>query len=141
MSGLLSSYKGQLRNLLKPSQDNADASQGEAGDPVSLSSCHSILGILSIFKKCQASSPFEALNSVCLSWFQRDERLLVQIRGGPKAFSRFSTWDSDIPSSCEKKNKPAFKPLQGNRPSFESGYLGAIPLEAANSGSLSHTYC
>ena len=26
-----------------------------------------ILGFLSIFKKCQASSPFEALNSVCIS--------------------------------------------------------------------------
>ena len=140
-SGLLSSYEGQLRNLLKPLQCNADASQGEAVDPVSLSSCHSILGILSIFKKGLASSPFEALNSVCLLWFQRDERPLVQMRRGPKAFCRFSTRDSDIPSSCEKKDEPAFKRLQGIQPSFKSGYLGAIPLEAANSQSLSHTYC
>ena len=35
-----------------------------------------ILGFLSIFKKSQASSPFEALNSVCLSSCQRDVRPL-----------------------------------------------------------------
>ena len=35
-----------------------------------------ILGFLSIFKKSQASSPYEALNSVCLSRGQRDVRPL-----------------------------------------------------------------
>ena len=29
-------------------------------------------------------------------------------------FSRVSTGDSDIPSSCEMKNEPEFKPLQGS---------------------------
>ena len=33
-----------------------------------------ILGFLSIFKKSQASSPYEALNSVCLSRVQGDVR-------------------------------------------------------------------
>ena len=33
------------------------------------------------------------------------------------AFSRVSTGDSEIPSSCEMKAEPAFKPLQG-QPSF-----------------------
>ena len=34
---------------------------------------------------------------------------------GTWAFYRvFSTGDSDIPSSCEMKGEPAFKPLQGN---------------------------
>ena len=33
------------------------------------------------------------------------------------AFSRVTTWDSDIPSSCEMKHEPEFKPLQGN-PAF-----------------------
>ena len=33
-----------------------------------------ILGFLSIFKKSQASSPYEALNSVCLSRSQTDVR-------------------------------------------------------------------
>ena len=37
-----------------------------------------ILGFLSIFKKSQASSPFEALNSVCLSNCQRDVRPLCR---------------------------------------------------------------
>ena len=35
-----------------------------------------ILGFLSIFKKSQAVSPHEALNSVCLSRGQRDVRPL-----------------------------------------------------------------
>ena len=33
---------------------------------------------------------------------------------GTRVFSRVSTKDSHIPSSCEMKDKPAFKPLQGN---------------------------
>ena len=33
---------------------------------------------------------------------------------GTRALSSISTGDSDIPSSCEMKNRPAFKPLQGN---------------------------
>ena len=33
------------------------------------------------------------------------------------AFSRVSTADSDMPSSCEMKDEPALKPLQGN-PTF-----------------------
>ena len=31
-----------------------------------------------------------------------------------EAFSRVSAGDSDIPSSCEMKDEPVFKPLQGN---------------------------
>ena len=44
-SRLLSSYEGHLRNLLEAWQRNTDASRGEAGDPVSLSRCHSDIGI------------------------------------------------------------------------------------------------
>ena len=73
-----------------------------------------ILGFLSIFKKSQASSPFEALNSVCLSSCQSDVIPPVQMRRRPTAFSRDSTGDSDIPSSCEMQHEPEFKPLQGN---------------------------
>ena len=39
-------------------------------------------------------------------------------------YSRVSTRDSDIPSSCEMKDEPAFKALQGNPAYFESGHLG-----------------
>ena len=73
-----------------------------------------ILGFLSIFRTSWASSHFEALNSACLSRWQMDVRNPVEMRRGPIAFSRDSTGDSDIPSSCEMKDKPAFKPLQGN---------------------------
>ena len=44
----------------------------------------------------------------------RDVRPLVEMRRGTRVFSRVSTEDSDIPSSWELKDKPAFKPLQGN---------------------------
>ena len=77
-----------------------------------------ILGFLSIFKKSQASSPYDALNSVCLSSSQRDVRPLVQMRRTPTAFSRVSSGDSDMPSSCEMKDEPEFRPLQGNRTFF-----------------------
>ena len=76
-----------------------------------------ILGFLSIFKKSKASSPFEALNSVCLSRCQSDVITPVQMRRRPKAVSSVSTGDSDIPSSCDMKHEPKFKPLQGN-PAF-----------------------
>ena len=84
-----------------------------------------ILGFLSIFKKSQALSPFEALNSAGLSMCQRDVRPPVQMRRGTRAFSRVSTGDSYIPSSCEMKDEPAFKPLQGN-PAF-------LPVRASRS--------
>ena len=76
-----------------------------------------ILGFLSIFKRSQASSTFEALNTACLSSCQRDVRPPVQMSRGTRAFPRVSTGDSDIPSSFEMKDEPAFKPLQGN-PAF-----------------------
>ena len=82
-----------------------------------------ILGFLSIFKKSEASSHYEALNSVCLSRGQRDVRPPVQKRRTPNAFSSVSTGDSDMRSSCEIRDEPEFKPLQGNWAFFESGPL------------------
>ena len=67
-----------------------------------------ILGFLSISKNSQAVSPFEALNSVCLSTCQRDVIPPVHMRWRSVAFSRVSTGDSDIPSSCEMKDEPEF---------------------------------
>ena len=83
-----------------------------------------ILVFLSIFMKCQASSPFEALNSAHLSKSQMDVRPSVQKRLRTVASSRVSTWDSDIPSSCEMKDEPAFTALQGKLAFFGSGHLG-----------------
>ena len=78
-----------------------------------------ILGFLSIFKRSQASSPFEEVNSACLLRCQRDVRPPVEMRRETRAFSRVSTEESDIPSSCEMKDEPAFKPLQGNPAFFQ----------------------
>ena len=72
-----------------------------------------ILVFLSNFTKSQASSPFEALNSAYLLKSQMDLRPSVQKRLRTMAFSRVSTGDSDIPSSCEMKGEPAFTALQG----------------------------
>ena len=76
-----------------------------------------ILVFLSIFTKSRAWSPVEALTSAHLSKSQMDVGPSVQKRLGTMAFSRVSTGDSDIPSSCEMNDEPAFKPLQGN-PAF-----------------------
>ena len=67
-----------------------------------------ILGFLSIFKKSQASSPIEAWNSVCLSRYQSDVIPPIQMRQRTMDFSRVSTGDSDISSSCEMKHEPEF---------------------------------
>ena len=77
-----------------------------------------ILGLLSIFKKSKASSPYEAFNSVCLSRGHRDMRPPVQMTLTPTAFSRVSTRDSDMSSSCEMRDEPEFTPLQENRAFF-----------------------
>ena len=81
---------------------------------MSLISWHSSLVFLSIFMKSQASSPFEAMNSAHLWMCQKDVRPSVQKRWSTMDFSRVSTGDSVIPSCCEMKYEPAFKPLQGN---------------------------
>ena len=76
-----------------------------------------ILVFLSIFTKSQASSPFEALNSAHLSNSQMDVRPSVQKSLRTMAFSSVSIGDSHIPASCEMKDEPAFKALQG-KPAF-----------------------
>ena len=68
----------------------------------------------SIFKRSQASSPFEALNSMFLSSCQRDVRPPAEMRQGTRASSSVSTGDSDIPSSFEMKDNPEFKWVCGN---------------------------
>ena len=77
-----------------------------------------ILVFLSIFTKSQASSPFEAMNSAHLSMIQKDEMPSVQKRWRIMAFARVSTGNAAIPSSCEMKYEPAFKPLQWNAAFF-----------------------
>ena len=52
-----------------------------------------------------------------LSRYQSDVIPPIQMRRRAMAFSRVSTGDSDIPSSCEMQHEPEFKPLQGS-PAF-----------------------
>ena len=49
----------------------------------------------------------------------RDVRPCVLMRRGPRAFPRNYTEDSHIPLSCEMKDEPALKPLQGNSTFFQ----------------------
>ena len=77
-----------------------------------------ILGLLSIFKKSQASSPYEAFNSVCLSRVHRDVRPPGQMTLTPTTFSMVFTRDSDRSSSCEMKAESEFMPLHGNQAFF-----------------------
>ena len=87
------------------------------GDQASLYSFHRYIGIpinfqeelgLGIFWSIEIYGPLEV---------SRDVRPPVHMRLGPRAFSRDCTEDSDIPLSCEMKDEPAFKPVQGN-PNF-----------------------
>ena len=94
-----------------------DASGREAGDQASLSGWNSDIGITIHFQKESGIVSFEALNSVCLSRYQSDVIPPIQMRRKTMAFSRVSTGDSDIPSSCEMQQEPEFKPMQGN-PAF-----------------------
>ena len=76
-----------------------------------------ILVLISIFTKSQALSTFEAMNSAHISMCSKDVRPSFQKRWSTMAFSRVSTEVAVIPSFCEMKCEPAFKPLQGN-PAF-----------------------
>ena len=96
-----------------------DASRCEVGDPGTLSSCHTDIGIPINFQEESGIIIFEALNSACLLRCQGDVRPPVQMRSGPRAFSMVSTGDSDIPSFCELKDKSALKPFQGNLSFFQ----------------------
>ena len=116
-SGLLSSYDGNLGKLNYAWPVNTDPSGGEQGGKRPLFVGIDILVFLSIFTNSQASSPFEALNSAHVSNSQMVVRPSVQKRLRTMAFSMVSTGDSDITSSCEMKDEPAFKALQG-KPAF-----------------------
>ena len=86
-----------------------------------------MLGFLRIFKKGQASSAFEALKSASLSRCQMDVRPLVQMRWRTRALCWVFTGDSDILSSFDMQDQPAFKRLQGN-PAFFPVRASRYPL-------------
>ena len=99
-----------------------------------------ILEFLSIFKWSQASSPVGACNDAFLLRCQRSVKPPVEMRRGTRALSMVSTGNSDMPSCCERKHGLAFESVQGNQALPQEGNSVSIPLEAANSGSVSHAY-
>ena len=66
-----------------------------------------ILGFLTVLKKCQASSKFEAVNSPCLSSCQRHVKTHFEMKWRPRAFCWVSTGDSDMLSSCDMNDEHA----------------------------------
>ena len=94
-----------------------DASGGDAGDQVSLFSSNSDSGIHKHFQKESGIITFWSTEFRVPLKVQSEVIPPVQMRRRNTAFSRVSTGESDIPSSCEMKDEPEFKPLQGN-PAF-----------------------
>ena len=140
-SGFLSGYNGHLRYLNKLGRTIRKLLELRQETEVHFLVGRQVLGFLFIFKKSQALSPFEALNSVCLSRCQRDVIPPVQMRRRPTAFSRASTGDSDIPSSCDMTHDPNLSHRREIQPFFESGLSRYFPLETESTESLSPTYC
>ena len=87
------------------------------GDQASLSSFNRDIGIPINFQEESGLGTFSSIELRGPLDVSRDVRQPVQMRLGPRVFSRDCTEDSDIPLSCEMKDEPAFKPLQGN-PTF-----------------------
>ena len=83
-------------------------------DQRSLSSFHRDIGIPINFQEESVLLTFCSIELHEPLEVSSDVRPLVHMRRGHRVFSRVSTEDSDIPSSCEMKDEPAFKPLQGN---------------------------
>ena len=108
------------------------------GDQGPLSSFLSDIGIPINFQEESSLDSFLSLELHEPLEVSRDVRPPVQIRGGTSVSSRISTQDSDIPSSCQMKDEPAFKPLQGN-PTLFLGRESRYPLHLSQkTQGLSH---
>ena len=84
------------------------------GDQASLSCFQKDLGITINFQEESHLVRFQCLELHEPLEVSRDVRPLVQMTRGTRLSSRISTQDSDIPSSCQMKEEPAFQALQGN---------------------------
>ena len=84
------------------------------GDEASLSSFHRDTGIPINFQEESSLVIISCLECHEPLEVSKDVRPPVHMRWGSRVSSRISTQDSDIPSSCEMKDEPAFKPLLGN---------------------------
>ena len=84
------------------------------GDQSSLSSFHRDIGIPINFLEESSLISFGSLELHEPLEVSRDVRPPVQKSRRSRVSSRISTQDSDIPSSFQMKDEPAFKTLQGN---------------------------
>ena len=84
------------------------------GDQLSISSFHRDIGIPINFQEESSLISFGSLELHRPLEVSRDVRPHVQMRRGTRVSSSISTQDSDIPSYCDMKHEPKFKPLQGN---------------------------
>ena len=84
------------------------------GDQGSLSSFHRDIGIPINFQEESSLVSFLSLELHEPLEVSRDVRPPFQMWRGTWVSSRISTQNSDIPSSCQIKDEPAFKALQGN---------------------------
>ena len=91
-----------------------DPTGDEAGDQGSFSSWKSDIGIPIHFQKESGIVTFWSLEFCVPLEVSKWCDSSIQMRRKTKAFSRVSTGDSDIPSSCEMKHEPEFESLQGN---------------------------
>ena len=106
-SGHLSRYEGQLSYVNETWQENTAASGVKLEFRSLFLFDTVILGFLTILKNCQASSTFEAVNSMWLSSCQRHVRPIFEMKWRPRAFCRVSTGDSDILSTCDMNEEHA----------------------------------
>ena len=83
----------------------------------SVSSFHRDIGIPINFQQESGLGTFLSIELRVPLEVSRDVRPPVQMIRIPTAFPRVSIGDSDMPSSCEMKDEPAFKSLPGN-PTF-----------------------
>ena len=81
-----------------------------------------ILGFLTIYKKGQASSTFEALNSACHSRFQKDVRPPVEMRAR-LGLSVWSLQGFRNPFICDMNDEPSLRLCRVIQASFASGQL------------------
>ena len=87
------------------------------GDHSPLSSFHRYIGMPINFQEESGLGPFRNTELCGPLEVSSDVRSRCPDEVGYRAFSRDCREYSDIPLYCEKKNEPAFKPLQGN-PTF-----------------------
>ena len=122
-SGLLSTYDGHLRNLTRLGRTIRMLLEVRQETKAHFLFGTVKLGFLFIFKKSQASSPFEAFNSVCLSRYQSDVIPLSRW-GGELLLYLWSAQGIQTSLHLVRWNTSLnLRRCREIRPSFESGSL------------------